>query len=262
METSDRSVVVTGASSGIGLGVARGLSVAGWSVVGLDLDEAPSLPQEDSAGRYFHVLGDVRLRSSHVEARAAAESLGPLRAWVNCAAVADSSSIHLANADHLNKVISVNLDGYFWGCSVAVEGMLHHGGSIVNVSSGQAIRGRDGYAAYAASKGASIALTTQVAAEYADRQIRCNVILPGVISTPLAERIAASAPDEAALRRSWEVLSPIGRIGTPEDVAYLVDFLVGDRSTFITGAQVAIDGGQFVLPPDRAIFRESNVDSA
>jgi|AntAceMinimDraft_12_1070368.scaffolds.fasta_scaffold06965_2 NAD(P)-dependent dehydrogenase (short-subunit alcohol dehydrogenase family) len=254
MSSKPVSVVVTGASSGIGLGVVGHLLNEGWNVVGLDIDVAPNLDVEGGTS-YTHIQGDVRERALHVQAGTAAAALGPLRGWVNCAAIADSASIHLATAEHFEKVIAVNLGGYFWGCSVAVGIMLDTGGSIVNISSGQAIRGRDRYPAYAASKGAILALTTQVAAEYADRQIRCNSIVPGVIVTPLAERLAAAASDESTLRRSWDVMSPIGRLGTPNDVAHLVDYLIGEKSTFMTGAEIALDGGQFVLPPDRAIYR-------
>lgn len=239
------SVVVTGAASGIGAGIARAFTDAGWAVVGVDV--------QDPAGDTEIVLGDVRDRATHERAAAAASSRAPLRAWVNCAGIAEEASVHLASAEHVDRVFGVNLTGVFWGCAVAVERMLATGGSIVNISSGQALRGRDGYPAYAASKGGILALTTQVAAEYADRRIRCNAIVPGVIETAMNAKILAEAADPAAVQRGWDVLSPIGRLGTPADVAALTLFLADDAAGFITGAAIPVDGGQMVVPPDRAL---------
>jgi NAD(P)-dependent dehydrogenase (short-subunit alcohol dehydrogenase family) len=176
--------------------------------------------------------------------------LGTLRGWVNCAGIAEQQSVHEATEDHLDRVLGVNLAGVFWGCSVAVERMLGTGGSIVNISSGQALRGRDGYPAYAATKGGILSLTTQLAAEYADRGIRCNALVPGVIATEMNERILAESSDRSALERSWDVLSPIGRWGTPADVAEAVRFLLSDAAGFITGVHLSIDGGQMSIPPD------------
>jgi NAD(P)-dependent dehydrogenase (short-subunit alcohol dehydrogenase family) len=215
----------------------------GWEVVGLDVS-----PATLTIGQ--HVQGDVRDRSAHEAAAHVAVQHGRLAAWVNCAGIAPEASVHTATAQHLDDVLDVNLKGVFWGCAVAVEAMLESGGAIVNVSSGQALRGRDHYAAYAASKGGVLALTTQVAAEYARRGIRCNAVVPGVIRTELNDRILAAAPDPGAVLASWSALSPIGRLGTPHDVGELVAFLVGDDAGFITGAHVSIDGGQFSVPPD------------
>ncbi|CAN5319155.1 SDR family NAD(P)-dependent oxidoreductase [soil metagenome] len=237
------SVVVTGASSGIGLGIAQGFTAAGWRVVGLDVTAAPNV-----------IEGDVRDRAAHERAALRANELGTLTAWVNCAGIAEQASVHEADAAHLDRIIDVNLKGVFWGTAVAVESMLETGGgSIVNISSGQALRGRDGYPAYAASKGGILALTTQVAAEYADRGIRCNALVPGVIETAMNAQILAEADEPDLIRRSWDVLSPIGRWGTPADIAHLALFLCTEDAGFITGAQIPVDGGQMTLPPDRAV---------
>jgi len=242
-----QSVVVTGAASGIGLGIAECFAAAGWRVVGLDLAAPTGTTGID------YVEGDVRERFSHARAAARATELGMLGAWVNCAGIAEQAAVHEADAAHLDRIIDVNLKGVFWGTAAAVKFMLGAGGSIVNISSGQALRGRDGYSAYAASKGGILALTTQVAAEFASRGIRCNALVPGVIETAMSAQILAEAEDPDLLRRSWDVLSPIGRWGTPADIAQLTLFLCGDNAGFITGAQITVDGGQMTLPPDRAV---------
>lgn len=244
-----KSVVVTGSSSGIGAGVAAHFARQGWAVVGIDRST-----REDGVSPEDLVLGDVRSRATHEAAAERASSKGDLVAWVNCAGIVEEMSVHLATQEHLDAIVGTNLLGTFWGCSVAVSAMLEVGhGSIVNVSSTQALRGRTGCPAYAASKGGIVALTTQIAAEFADRRVRCNAVLPGVINTPMNQAILDRATDPDQLERAWDVLSPIGRWGTPEDVAELAWFLAGQQSGFITGTAITVDGGQLTLSPDRAL---------
>jgi len=250
------SVVVTGTSSGIGRRIAERFGQAGWSVVGLDV----FVPQNRSPHVAETILGDVRERSNHEAAAAAAEQLAPLAAWINCAGIDENQSVHLATREHVERVIDVNLLGVFWGCAVAVGSMLGHGGSIVNISSVQAVRGNEGYPAYAASKGGILGLTTQIAAEYASEAIRCNAILPGVIATEMNQKLLDAASDPERLERSWRALTPIGRFGTPSDVAELALFLCDDRGSFMTGSALPVDGGQLAMPPNWVFTREDQHD--
>lgn len=250
------SVVVTGSSSGIGHGIAERFGQTGWSVVGLDVQSPPN-PSPYVAET---ILGDVRERVTHEAAATAAEQLAPLSAWINCAGIDENQSIHLATRDHVERVIDVNLLGVFWGCAVAVGSMLGRGGSIVNISSVQAVRGNEGYPAYAASKGGILGLTTQIAAEYATKAIRCNAILPGVIATEMNQQLLDAASDPEHLERSWRALTPIGRFGTPDDVAELALFLCEDRGSFMTGSALPVDGGQLVMPPNWVFTREDQRD--
>lgn len=240
--------VVTGAASGIGRRIATRFRERGWSVVAVDRDVEGLDRLVADHHRFIPVVGDVAVRTTHEQAADVVPDDAALRAWVNCAGIAEQASAHLADADHLDRMLAVNLGGVFWGCAVAVEA-LAEGGAITNISSTQAVLGFAGYPAYAASKGGILGLTTQVAAEYGPRGVRCNAVLPGVIHTTMNDRILADAQDPDALRAAWDRLCPVGRWGEPDDVAELVMFLSSPQAGFLTGAHIRLDGGQTAVPP-------------
>jgi NAD(P)-dependent dehydrogenase (short-subunit alcohol dehydrogenase family) len=163
-------------------------------------------------------------------------------------------AIHEIDEETASRGMAVNFGGVFLGTQMAVRAMLDGGGgAIVNVSSLQARFGVRGFPLYAAAKGAVVSLTRQVAAEYADRGIRCNAVAPGVIQTPMNERLLRQRGHG---RRSLEALSPMRRLGRAEEVAAAVAFLLGDEATFITGEVLAVDGGQQVIPPNHFLRGE------
>lgn len=249
-------VVVTGAAMGIGDGVVRRFVAGGFHVIGIDINtEALERSAAELDGALTPFAGDVSDPATHDRAAEVATEHGTLRAWVNNAGVSRPQSIHEVTKDRVDFIWGINLGGTFWGTAAAVRTMLAAGtaGSIVNVASVQALRGFAQQPAYAASKGAVVSLSQQVAAEYASRQIRCNAIAPGVIDTPLNRQVLAESPDPDALRAGWDALCPIGRIGTPEDVGETAWFLGTDASGFITGQTIVVDGGTAVTPPGVAL---------
>jgi NAD(P)-dependent dehydrogenase (short-subunit alcohol dehydrogenase family) len=248
--------VVTGGAMGIGRAVVERLLAAGDHVVVVDRDEAAArkLQAELGAGaqRLTLVPGDVADPEIHERAVETALGQGELGVWVNNAAYAVAGSVHETSAEDFQRGLAVNFGGVFWGTAAAVRAMLAGatGGSIVNLTSVQALRGFPHYALYASTKGAIIALTQQVAAEFADRGIRCNAVAPGVILTEMNRRIFDEAVDQDALRRAWQAQTPVGRVGEPEDVAAAVTYLASADASFITGQVLVIDGGMTVVPPD------------
>lgn len=240
--------VVTGAASGIGWEISRRLLDDGMSVIGIDIDDTglvEATHRLDAPAHFVGVVGDVADPATHTRAAVCAAELGRLTTWVNNAAVDVRGSVLNTPPGLIERCLAVNIGGVFWGTCAAVQAMLHHGGgSIVNISSGQAFYGLDSYAIYAASKGAVVSLTRQVAAEFAQRAIRCNAIAPGVIVTPELERELTAHPEQvAATHATWDSLTPIGRWGRPADVAALAVFLASPNSEFITGEAILVDGG-------------------
>lgn len=246
-----RSVVVTGAAQGLGFGIASRSLEDGYAVVMVDVnaEELERARRElDGKGTVRSLAGDVALRATHEAAADIAEELGTLGGWVNNAGYNIVAPIHEIDQETYERGISVVFGGVFWGTSVAVQRMLpSNGGSIVNMSSIQALVAFPSFPAYSAAKGAIISLTRQVAGEYAGRGIRCNAIAPGLISTPLAEKMLESSPDRQAVIDSWNTLCPIGRWGRVEDVSAAASYLLSAESGFMTGHTMVIDGGATVL---------------
>lgn len=252
--------VVTGGAQGIGRTIAERFLRGGWKVVVGDIDGAAleetgaAFGQDDA---FNGVECDVSRREDVERLGAEAVSHGPIRCWVNNAALSFSGAIHETDADEFERGVATNFLGVYWGCAVATRHMLDDpGGSIVNISSVQALFGIRTFPGYAACKGAVNSLTTQLAAEYAGKGIRVNAVAPGVIVTPMHEKLLEEHPDPGSIHRFQRALSPIGRYGKPEDVAEAVWFLASEETAgFITGVLMKVDGGATAIAPgqDQAV---------
>lgn len=240
------AAVVTGAGSGMGRATAERLVRSGQAVVGLDKDaDALSRVQEELGERFSFVAGDVGDREAHERAATAAEASGELRGWVNAAGIWVSTWAHDFSEDDFDRLVKVNLLGVALGCAVACERFLAEEtpGSIVNVSSMDAVAGfPDGFI-YDATKGAVDALTRQMAVEYGFLGIRCNAVRPGTTLTGLTQHLVEDEDDPGAALKSWEAVHPLGRIGRPEEIAAVITFLLSDDASFVTGSLINVDGG-------------------
>lgn len=244
--------VVTGAAMGIGRATVILLAREGAKVVVADVDEEQAeqtvelITESDGEARF--VRTDVS-RPEDVESAidAAVDGYGKLDVLHNNVGVAMGASVVDTTEELWSRVLDVNLGGVYRGCKYAIPHMIRNGGgSIVNSSSVQALRGLKGWAAYAASKGGIISLTQQVALEYAPYGIRVNCIAPGTILTPMNSQVFEEAEDPEALKETWNRMHPVGRFGKPEEVAEAVLFLAADSSSFITGQTLVVDGGMTV----------------
>jgi NAD(P)-dependent dehydrogenase (short-subunit alcohol dehydrogenase family) len=241
--------IVTGSAMGIGRASAALLAREGARVVLADVDEERgketlSLIEEDG-GEALFVKTDVS-KPADVKAAVdeAVDGYGRLDVLHNNVGIALGASVVDTTEDLWNRVLDVNLGGVYRGCKYAIPHMMSNGGgSIINSASVQGLRGFKGWAAYAASKGGIIALTQQVAIEYAPHGIRVNCIAPGTILTPMNEKVFEETDDPEALRETWNRMHPVGRFGQPEEVAEAVLFLAADSSSFITGQCLVVDGG-------------------
>jgi NAD(P)-dependent dehydrogenase (short-subunit alcohol dehydrogenase family) len=232
-DVSDRRVVVTGASSGIGEGIARVFAETGACVAGISLDgDAPV------DGIFVH--GDTGDREA-VEGFAGrvVDEWGGIDVWVNNAARLMVRPLDETTDDEWHGLLRGNLHGYFYGCRVAARHMSAQGaGRIINITSQANYQGIPGLGAYTAAKGAIAGLTKVLALELAPAGVTVNAVAPGAVDTPL--NVNAYTPE---VRRTYEERIPLGRIGTPDEIADVVLFLASDASRYVTGQELIVDGG-------------------
>lgn len=241
--------LVTGGGSGIGRATALAFAQHGAKVVVVDLDEAAgeetaALARAANTDALF-VRADVSQRAD-VEAmvRAAVDQYGRLDIAHNNAGISGAQAPLADYPEEVwDQVIAVNLKGVWLCMKHELQHMLQHGGGvIVNTSSAAAgLKGSRNVSAYVASKHGIVGLTRAAALEYARSNVRINAVCPGTIHTAMIDRFAGG--DERILDQFAEG-EPVGRLGTPEDVASAVLWLCSDGAGFVTGATLAVDGGR------------------
>jgi 3-oxoacyl-[acyl-carrier protein] reductase len=254
-----QTVLITGAGSGIGAGIAVEMARAGATVIVNDYDEraAKEVAEKITAdGHLAHaVAGDITDDAAVQNLVDACERIGGgIDVLVNNAGITGKQHLEDIDAATWDRVLSVNLTAPFALSAAVIPGMKAKGrGRIINIASIAGIRVSVlGGAAYTASKAGVLGLTRHLASELAPSNITVNAILPGVTLTPLVEQ----ATDEAARSRVAASV-PLGRMGTPSDIGRLAVYLAGGSSSYITGVSIPVDGGMTVLPGDYTEYRST-----
>jgi NAD(P)-dependent dehydrogenase (short-subunit alcohol dehydrogenase family) len=231
-----KRALVTGAGSGIGEAVARGLHREGAAVTLADLHRPAVEALAAELGEPAHwVELDVR------EEPQVREGMSGLDVLVNVAGVGSTTTAPETPLEVWEDVFAVNVRGTFLCCKHAIPDMVRHGGgSIVNIASIAGLVGLRNRAAYCASKGAVIAFTRALALDHVADQIRVNAVCPGTVDSPWVRRLVQDVGESLDALRARQ---PMGRLGTPEEIAEAVLYLASDASAFTTGSALVIDGG-------------------
>jgi 2-keto-3-deoxy-L-fuconate dehydrogenase len=239
-----KTAFITAAGQGMGRATAQAFAAAGAKVIATDLDAAKlgGLESDQIRTRGLNVLDAAAISD-------AAGDAGPIDILFNCAGVVHQGTLLDATEADWSLAFDLNCRSMFRTMQAFLPGMLARGrGSILNMASvASSLKGVPNRFIYSASKAAVIGMTRSVAIDYVARGIRCNCLCPGTVGTPsLDERIAenaAAAGSVEAARAAFVARQPMGRLGTPEEIAALAVYLSGDDAQFITGQSIVIDGG-------------------
>ena len=233
---SGKRALVTGAGSGIGEAVARGLHAEGAEVVLADLRaEAVEAIAAELGERATPVTLDVR------DEEAVRRVVGDLDVLANVAGIGSTTTAPETPLDTWEDVFAVNARGTFLCCKHAIPSMIARGGgSIVNMGSVAGLVGLRNRAAYCASKGAVIALTRALAIDHVADGVRVNAVCPGTVDSPWVRRLVDEIGESLDALRARH---PMGRLGEPDEIAAAVLYLASDDAAFVTGTAFAIDGG-------------------
>ncbi|MBI5667412.1 MAG: SDR family oxidoreductase [Chloroflexi bacterium] len=262
--------LVTGAGGGIGKGIAVRFAAEGAQVGVLDIN--PALCQavvdeiQAAGGAGLALPCDI---SKEDQVQAAVDKLaaafGTITVLVNNAAVMPSGRLHETSPEDFDRCVAVNLRGTYLVSRAVIPGMLQaRKGSIIHMSSVTGILGLPGIAAYSMTKGGLAALARAMSTDYARLGIRVNSVSPGTIDSPMLHHFVAAQSNPELIRKAFDDMHPIGRVGTIEEVANVFVFLASDESSFVTGANYEVDGGLGVkgeqpqdAPADHAKAKES-----
>jgi 3-oxoacyl-[acyl-carrier protein] reductase len=231
--------LLVGATGGIGSALARRLAAAGWRMVLAARNESRLRELAGEVGGEILALDAVRFDEVDGATTAAVERFGRLDGAVNCVGSILLKPAHLTRAEEWEQTVALNLTSAFALVRGAARAMMDRGGSIVLVSSAAARIGMPNHEAIAAAKAGVAGLAQAAAATYATRKVRVNAVAPGLVRTPLSERITSNPAGEKASL----AMHALGRLGEPDDVAAMIHWLLEPQAAWITGQVIGVDGG-------------------
>lgn len=239
-----KTVIVTGAASGLGKAIAMRFGKENYNVVVSDIveEEANEVVKaiEHTGGTAYFIKSDVSQKSECESlVKKTVDKYGDLHAAVNNAGIGGEMALSADySQESYEKVIAINQNGVFYGCQAQIPAMLKSGsGAIVNMSSILGSVGSPSSVAYVMAKHAVVGLTQTAGIEYAAKGVRVNAVGPGYVETPLLNQL------DAEQKKGLIAQHPMGRLGTPDEIANLVYWLCSDEASFVTGSYYTIDGG-------------------
>ncbi|WP_049620016.1 SDR family NAD(P)-dependent oxidoreductase [Actinobaculum suis] len=245
---TDRSVIVTGAGSGVGRAIARAVAAQGAYVVVGDINAETAQETVDmiaqEGGQASAVVGDISASENAAQLVAEAVAHGPLRGVVSNAGVMDNNAgVGEYDEKRFDLIFAINVRGPFQLLKAAMPELKKNGGSIVNIASAAAIRGAAAGVIYTASKHAIVGLTKNTAYRYAKEGVRCNAILPGGVNTNIGKEMAKLNLDPQSMEVFAGLQQASVRIAEPEEIAHTAVYLLADETRNINGALINHDAG-------------------
>lgn len=248
MRFDGKTVVVTGGALGIGRAVCELLAEKGAAVSIIDWDEDAGSKLSEVINRnggkaIFHKVNVANNADVLAAVEATANEFGSIDSLVVSAGIQRYGTAISTTDEQWDEVIGVNLKGAWNAAKACLPNILRRGGSIVNISSVQALASQQNVLAYTVSKHGLIGLTRSMAMDFAKDGVRVNAVCPGTVDTPMLRWAASLDPDPQSVYDVCNAMHPIGRIAQPREIAEVVAFLAHESSSFVTGAIWTVDGG-------------------
>ncbi len=235
----DQIAIVTGGAVGIGKAIAERFVDDGATVVIADVDEDNGESAAEEIGCQFSHCDVTDYEQVETLVEETVDTHGGLDVMVNNAGIASVTSVEEMDLEEWRAVVDTNLDGVMHGTKAALPQLKESNGCIINLGSIYGLVGGKGAASYSAAKGGVVNFTQQVAIDYATEGVRVNSICPGFVETPMTEDLL----EDERFYNYLEQKTPMDRHGQPEEIAPMAAFLASDEASYITGANIPVDGG-------------------